>query len=109
MTACGKAPDSAADEAVRQVLAQIAALPETVKVKEIMNGVVDPSADFLLESIQEISDELGIRKKEPTTDADWAAVRQHLLVLREAPALLMEPGRKAAPLAQHSANPAVEN
>jgi len=76
-------------------------------VKDVMHSMVDPSADFLFQSVQTISDEQGIREVAPHTDADWENVRQRLMVLHEAPNLLQ--GRRAARLRDRSTNPQVEN
>ena len=66
-------------------------------IKDIMDSMVNPSGEFLFESVQVISDEQGVREKAPQTDADWEAVRQRVVVLMEAPNLLVMPGRKVAP------------
>jgi hypothetical protein len=47
--------------------------------------MVDPSGDFLFESIQEIADEKGIRQVAPETDEQWTEVRRRALILVEAP------------------------
>jgi hypothetical protein len=74
-----------------------------------MDSMVEPSGDFVFESIQEISDEHGITEKAPKTDAEWEAVRHHLYVLLEAPNLLTMEGRKVARPEDRSKNPQVEN
>lgn len=76
-------------------------------VKDIMHSMVDPSADFLFQSVQTIADEQGIREVAPHTDAEWEDVRQRLMVLREAPNLLQ--GRRAARIRDRSKNPEVES
>ena len=76
-----------------------AAEPELEKsstIKEIMDSMVDPSGEFLFESIQEISDEHGVTQKAPQTEQEWAEVRQHAVTLLEAPNLLVMPGRRVA-------------
>jgi plastocyanin len=78
-------------------------------VKDIMDSMVDPSGDFMFESIQEIADEHGIHENAPHTDKEWEAVRRHLFVLLEAPNLLTMEGRKAARPEDRSRNPNVEN
>ena len=78
-------------------------------IKDIMHSMVDPSGDFVFKSIQEIADERGIREKAPKTDADWEDVRQHLLILRDAPNVLTTAGRLAARPKNRSRNPQVEN
>ena len=60
-------------------------------VKDIMHSMVDPSADFLFQSVQLISDDHGIREKAPQTTAQWEDVRQRFLVLAEAPSVLAAP------------------
>src|SRR5882672_2758335 len=78
-------------------------------IKDIMDSMVEPSGDFVFESVQEISDEHGITEKAPKTNAEWEGVRRHLFVLLEAPNLLTMEGRKAARPEDRSKNPAVEN
>jgi hypothetical protein len=78
-------------------------------IKDIMDSRVDPSGDFLFESVEDIADKRGITHKAPKTARQWAAVRHHLQVLMDAPALLILPGRKAANPEDRSKNPAVEN
>ena len=77
-------------------------------IKDIMDSMVDPSADFLFESVAEIADEKGITHKAPSTDEDWKQVRRHALVLLEAPNLLAMEGRRVAQPHERSANPQVE-
>ena len=78
-------------------------------IKDIMDSMVEPSGDFVFESVQEISDEHGITEKAPKTNAEWENVRRHIFVLLEAPNLLTMEGRKAARPEDRSKNPAVEN
>jgi DNA-binding transcriptional ArsR family regulator len=73
-----------------------------------MKSMVDPSADFLFESIREISDEHGVSRHVPETDADWEQVRHHATVLLEAPILITMEDRKVAGPGERSANPLVE-
>jgi hypothetical protein len=78
-------------------------------IKVLMDTLVDPSGDFLFESVEDIADERGITHKAPQTAEDWAAVRHHLQVLMDAPALLDVPGRRAAEPTDRSRNPASES
>ena len=87
---------------------QAPALLRPATIKDIMDSMVNPSGEFVFESVQQISDEHGIREKAPKTDADWEAVREHVIVLLEAPNLLVMPGRKAAPPDVKSQNPGIE-
>jgi hypothetical protein len=76
-------------------------------IKDIMHSMVDPSADFLFQSVQTIADEHGVREIAPHTDAEWENVRQRLEVLLDAPDLLR--GRRAARTRDRSKNPEVES
>ena len=78
-------------------------------IKDIMDSMVEPSGDFVFESVQEIADEQGITEKAPQTDAEWENVRHHLFVLLEAPNLLTMQDRKAARPEDKSRYPQVEN
>jgi hypothetical protein len=84
-------------------------LLQTASIKDIMDSMVDPSGDFMFESVQEISDEHGIHEKAPKTLKEWDEVRHHLFVLLEAPNLLTMEGRKVAQPGERSENPQVEN
>ena len=84
-------------------------LLKAATIKDIMDSMVEPSGDFVFESVQEISDERGITEKAPKTNAEWEAVRRHLFVLIEAPNLLTMQGRKAARPEDRSRNALVEN
>jgi cytochrome c556 len=83
--------------------------PANYSIRTIMAAMVDPSGDFLFESVADVSDEHGVSHKVPRTPEEWDAVRQHLQVLVDAQKLLSAPGRRAAEPGDRSANPAVEN
>ena len=80
-----------------------------MSIRTIMAAMVDPSADFLFESIADVSDEHGVTHKAPRTAQEWVTERHHLQVLIDAPQLLIVPGRRAAEPGDRSSNPAVEN
>jgi hypothetical protein len=84
------------------------ALLSTATIKDIMDSMVDPSGDFIFESVAQIADEHGVREKAPQTDEEWKDVRRHALVLLEAPNLLTMEGRKVAQPGETSENPQVE-
>jgi hypothetical protein len=87
------------------------AAPELVApstIKDIMDSMVEPSADAIFESVAEIADEHGISQKAPQTAEEWKEVRRHAVQLLEAPNLLVMPGRKAARPGERSENPEVE-
>ena len=83
-------------------------LTPTATIKDIMDSVVDPSAEFLFESVAEIADEQGIRQKAPQTDEEWKEVRLRAIALVEAPNLLVMNGRAVARPGEKSRNPQVE-
>ena len=88
---------------------QAPALLMPATIKDIMDSMIEPSGDFVFESVQEIADERGITEKEPKSDAEWEGVRHHLIVLLEAPNLLAMGDRKAARPEDRSKYPQIEN
>lgn len=66
----------------------------TASIQDIMHGVIDPSADFLWESVSTEVTKEGETVKQPTTDAEWDAVRNHAITLMEATNLLVMEGRR---------------
>ena len=95
-TACAKAPPTQPN------------LLKTATIKDIMDSMVDPSGDFMFESVQEIADATGIHEKAPQTDEEWQEVRHRAFILMEAPNLLVMEGRKVAQPHERSKNPQVE-
>src|SRR5262245_10539103 len=85
-----------------------APLLRTATIKDIMDSMVDPSGDFMFESVAEIADEHGVTHKAPQTEDEWEEVRRRSLVLLEAPNLLTMEGRKVAQPGEKSKNPQVE-
>ena len=77
-------------------------------VKEIMDSMVEPSADFIFDSVAQIADEHGITEKAPHTEEEWKEVRRRAIQLLEAPNLLVMPGRQAAHSHERSQNPKIE-
>ena len=105
-TACNKPAETPAPSA--SAAAPAPAAPKQT-LKDIMEKIVDPSGDFVFESIQQISDKRGLTEVAPKTDADWAEVRRHLTILYNAPTLITAPGLQAARPEDRSKNPAVES
>ena len=103
----GGGPDAPVAPAVPA--APVAPDLSNMSIRTIMAAMVDPSGDFLFESVADISDEHGITHKAPRTPQEWATERHHLQVLIDAPQLLSVPGRRAAEPGDRSSNPAVEN
>jgi hypothetical protein len=92
-------------------------------IKDIMDSMVDPSGDFIFGAVEVVSDEHGVREIAPKDTAftmdtgaldaaynedNWQSVRLRLMVLIEAPNLLVMPGRKVAPPNVTSQNPEIE-
>ena len=73
-----------------------------------MDGVVDPSADYLWDSVSTIVTRKGIEERRPRTDEDWKNVRRRAIALIEAPNLLMMEGRRVAKPGEKSENPGIE-
>jgi hypothetical protein len=73
----------------------------TATVKDIMDSMVDVSADVLWESVATIVNAKGVEDRQPRTDEEWAAVRRSAVTLVEATNLLLidrptaKPGEKA--------------
>ena len=68
----------------------------TATVQELMDGLIDPSADTLWDSVAFIATTTGTEERRPRTDDDWKAVRSSALNLIEAANLLSMPGRRVA-------------
>lgn len=66
-------------------------------IKEIMDGIVDPTADVIFDSVLYTATAAGVEEKMPRTRDEWAEVRRHALLLVEVTNLLMMPGRRVAP------------
>src|SRR5438874_2123773 len=62
-------------------------------VKQLMKGIVDPSADVVWESVATIFTKSGVEDRRPKNDEEWANVRNHAMMLTEAGNLLMMPTR----------------
>ncbi len=114
----GSKPDRAPQPATARIAAGLSLLLWTgviwagrgpATIKDIMHSMVDPSGDFLFQSVQMISDEHGTREKAPRTTEEWEDLRQRVRVLQDAPDLLTAGGRMAARPRDRSKNPKVEN
>jgi hypothetical protein len=80
----------------------------TATVKDIMDSMVDPSAEYLFDSVATIADEHGITEKAPHSDEEWQEVRRRAIQLVEAPNLLIMKGRLVALPGEQSRNPDIE-
>jgi hypothetical protein len=57
-------------------------------ILELMLNIVDPTADFIFESVSVVITAAGSTVTEPRTEEEWAAVRNNALMLAEAGNLL---------------------
>ena len=76
-------------------------------IRDLMEGLIDPSADAIWESVQIEATLAGTRRKAPESDDEWRAVRRHALTIAEAANLLLVPDRAVA--RANAAKPAEES
>lgn len=77
-------------------------------IKDIMDSLVDPSADHVWRSVGTEITAAGTVDRAPRTDEEWDAVRRHVIQLVEAANLLVMPGRQAAAPGHKTDNPEIE-
>ena len=77
-------------------------------VKDIMDSQVDPSADYIWESIGTEVSAAGVIDHRPQNDEEWKEERRKAMLLVEAANLLIMPGRKVAKAGEKAENPEVE-
>jgi hypothetical protein len=94
--ACRKAPEPESD------------FRPTFTVKEIMDAISEPNADFLWDSVATIATVKGVENRVPHTDEEWDEVRHHALTLVEETNLLLVPGRRIAKPGEKAEDPKVE-
>src|SRR6266853_533273 len=80
----------------------------TATIKDIMDSMVDPSADYLWESVATIVTKAGTEERRPRTEDDWKKVRRAAITMIEATNLLVMDGRKVAKPGEKSENPGIE-
>ena len=80
----------------------------TATVKDLMQSVVDPSADVVWLSVTTVQSAKGTVETAPHTDEEWIKVRHGAIALTEAANLLMVPGRHVARPGEKSETPGVE-
>jgi hypothetical protein len=68
----------------------------TATIQDLMDGIIDPSADVLWDSVAYIATTKGIEDRQPRTDEEWKNVRNSAITLIEAANLLSMPGRSVA-------------
>ena len=72
-------------------------LKPLVSIKELMENIIDPIADNIFDAVGTDVSETGTVDTKPTTDDDWAKVRQGAVTLAEGSNLLKMPRRVAPP------------
>jgi hypothetical protein len=77
-------------------------------IRELMQSIVDPSADALWGASGTVVDNEGIHDMSPKTPEEWLDVRGAAVRIIEGGNLLMMPGREAAPAGAKSETPGVE-
>src|SRR3977135_4416139 len=82
--------------ACSQQTASDAGFRPTATIQDIMDAEIDPSADFIWESVAHYSTPTGTEDKRPSTDEDWEKLRLNALRLIEGTNLLIIPGRRVA-------------
>ena len=80
----------------------------TATIKDIMLGIVDPSADDVWNAVQTVVGPNGIEEHAPKTEEEWTTVRHGAIRLVEATNLLMIPGRHVAKPHEKSETPGIE-
>jgi hypothetical protein len=77
-------------------------------IKDLMESIIDPSADVIWGAVGTVADKQGVRDLSPKTPQDWLQVRRAALRLIEGGNLLTMRGREAAPAGVKSEAPGVE-
>ena len=83
-------------------------LETTATIKDIMDSMVEPNADFVFDSVETIIDAKGEHNKLPRTDDEWKAVRRAAVTVMEATNSLRVPGRRVAQAGEKADDPKVE-
>ena len=68
----------------------------TTTIRDLMDGMVDPAADTIWNSVSTTITKKGKEEKAPHTDDEWGTVRHSAIALLEASNLLQIPGRHVA-------------
>ncbi len=80
----------------------------TATIKDIMDSVIDPNADYIWDSVATTVSAKGVEEKMPRTDEEWKEVRRHAIALTEGANLLLVPGRHVAKPGEKADDPKVE-
>jgi hypothetical protein len=77
-------------------------------IRDLMDSIVDPSADVVWGAVGSVVDQDGVHDNFPKTQEEWLNVRRAAIRIIEGSNLLMMPGRDAAPPGSKSEAPGVE-
>lgn len=77
-------------------------------IKELMESIIDPSADVLWGAGGTVVDKDGFHELAPKTEEQWLDVRRAAVRIIEGGNLLMMPGREGAPPGTKSETPGIE-
>jgi hypothetical protein len=77
-------------------------------IKDLMDSIVDPSADVVWGAVGTVMDQEGVHDTFPKTPEEWLNVRRAAIRIIEGSNLLLMPGREAAPPGTKSETPGVE-
>ena len=77
-------------------------------IKDLMESIIDPSADALWGAAGTVIDTQGTQDMSPKTPQEWLGVRRAAVRIVEGANLLMMSGREAAPAGTRSEAPGVE-
>jgi hypothetical protein len=93
---CNRSEPAAEPAPAAPAAASPADMTAVVSVRELMTNLIDPLSDNIFDAVGYDVTPKGVVETKPTTDEDWAKVRQGAIVLAEGSNLLKIP-RKAAP------------
>jgi hypothetical protein len=77
-------------------------------IRDLMESIIDPSADTLWTAVGTVVDNDGIHEMFPKTDDEWHEARRAAVRIIEGSNLLIMPGREAAPPGARSEAPGAE-
>jgi hypothetical protein len=89
------APECAKPEPAAEAATISSDLTPLFSVKELMENIIDPQADFIFEAVAVDIDARGTVETKPTSDEDWARVQRATVLLAESTNLLKMPRRVA--------------
>lgn len=103
LSACTRAP-----EAPQPRSSPAPALRASASIQDVMNAIVEPSAEVLWNAVSSEVSAAGVEERQPRSDDEWQAVRHHAIALQEAADLLLVRGRAVAHPGKVTADAGVE-